>query len=198
VVRPVSGRIVIATHNAGKLREFQELLRFYPSEIVSAGSLGLPSPEETGTTFTENALLKARAAALATGNLALADDSGVCVTALNNQPGIYSARWAGANKNFRPAMQRIHDELANNPDRSAHFMCVLALVWPTGEQKIFEGRIDGTIVWPPRGDFGHGYDPIFIPQGDTRTFGEITDAEKNRISHRAKAAQKLIAFFQAH
>lgn len=184
--------LVIATHNAGKLREFQELLSPYVQNIISSASLHLPEPEETGTTFAENAILKAIAAAKASNYVALADDSGLCVTALNNQPGIYSARYAGPDKNFAHAMQRLHDELGGALDRSAHFICVLALAWPDGHTETLEGRVDGHIVWPPRGDKGHGYDPIFMPQGHTKTFGEMDADEKNAISHRAIAVRRLV------
>ncbi len=171
------------------------LLSPYVKKIVSAGELGLGEPEETGTTFTENALLKARAAVL-TGHPALADDSGLCVNALGGDPGLFSARWAGPNKNFPVAMQKIHDAIGPSPDRSAYFICVLALVWPDGRSECFEGRINGDIVWPPRGDKGHGYDPIFMPKGDTRNFAEMPEDEKNAISHRGLAVRKLIAFFE--
>jgi XTP/dITP diphosphohydrolase len=202
--------LIIATHNKGKLREFQTLLKPYAGRIVSAGDMKLPEPDETGLTFVDNALLKARAAAT-TGHTALADDSGLCVHALNNEPGIYSARWAGPDKNFPDAMKRIHEKLGDAADRSAHFICVLALVGPAcakpelrfgegrpdGRSELFEGRVDGTIVWPPRGMHGHGYDPVFMPQGETRTFAEMPEAEKNGISHRGKAVRKLIAFLEA-
>jgi XTP/dITP diphosphohydrolase len=186
-------RLVIATHNAGKLREFGTLLASCAKSIVSSGDLNLPEPEETGTTFAENAVLKATIAAKMADRVALADDSGLCVTALNNNPGIYSARWGGPEKDFNFAMKRIHDELGGALDRSAHFICVLALVWPDGYSETLEGRIEGHLVWPPRGDKGHGYDPIFVPMGHDRTFGEMDADEKNAISHRAIAVHKLIA-----
>ncbi len=190
-------RIIIATHNDGKLQEFAQLLRPYVSEIVSAGSLGLPSPEETGATFAENAILKAKAASLATGSLALADDSGLCVTALNGDPGIFSARWAEPKNNFAFAMQRIQNELGDATDRSAYFICVLALYWPDGRHKTIEGRIDGIIAPVPRGAQGHGYDPIFQPVSDDRTFAEMPEGEKNAISHRGIATRLLVEkFFQ--
>jgi XTP/dITP diphosphohydrolase len=185
--------LVIASHNSGKLREFKELLAPYVQTITSSGDLHLPEPEETGATFIENAVLKATIAAKLSDSVTLADDSGLCVTALNNQPGIYSARWGGPEKNFTLAMQRVHNELGDALDRSAHFICVLALAWPDGHHEILEGRVDGHIVWPPRGDKGHGYDPVFVPQGHDRTFGEMDAAEKNAISHRAIAVHKLIA-----
>lgn len=192
--RPFDGKdLVIATHNDGKLREFGDLLAPYAQIIKSSGDLKLPEPEETGTTFAENAVLKANLAAKLSNTVTLADDSGLCVTALNNQPGIYSARWGGPEKNFAMAMQRVHDELGGALDRSAHFICVLALAWPDGHHEILEGCIDGHIVWPPRGDKGHGYDPFFVPSGHDRTFAEMDTDEKNAISHRGIAVHKLIA-----
>ena len=185
-------RLVIATHNQGKLAEFRALLRDHVPEIISAGELGLPGPEETGTTFVENALLKAQAAAKAANCVALADDSGLCVTALNGDPGLYSARWAGPSKDFAMAMRKVHEALGNSADRSAYFIAVLALVWPDGRQEVFEGRSEGQIVWPPRGAQGHGYDPVFQPDGDARTFAEMLPAEKDAISHRAIALRKML------
>lgn len=189
--------LVIATHNPGKLTEFRALLRDHVPNIASAGELGLPEPEETGTTFVENALLKATAAAKASNRVALADDSGLCVTALQGDPGLYSARWAGPNKDFASAMRKVHEALGDNPDRSAYFIAVLALVWPDGRQEIFEGRSDGQIVWPPRGTHGHGYDPIFQPEGETRTFAEMPPGEKDAISHRGKALRSLLDHMQS-
>jgi non-canonical purine NTP pyrophosphatase (RdgB/HAM1 family) len=188
-------RLVVATHNQGKLREFRDLLAPYVDVVTSAGELGLPEPEETGMTFAENALLKARAAAQLSNSVALADDSGLCVTALEDAPGIYSARWAGPGKDFSVAMQRVHTELGSAKDRSAHFICVLALAWPDGTTETIEGRVDGHMVWPPRGHKGHGYDPVFVPQGESRTFAEMNEEEKNAISHRGLAVQKFIAQF---
>ena len=189
-------RLVIATHNPGKLKEFGSLLSPYIENIISAGDLGLPEPEETGTTFIANAILKATAAAKATESLALADDSGLCVTALHDEPGIYSARWAGPSKDFHPVMERIHKDLGSNPDRSAHFISVLALAWPDGHKEIFEGRVDGHIIWPPRGNEGHGYDPFFVPAGHKATFGEMNPEEKNALSHRAMAVRKLVSYLR--
>ncbi len=189
-------KLILATHNEGKLREFRELLTPYIETIVSAGMLNLPEPEETGATFTENALLKAKSAASLSGVVALADDSGLCVSALGGNPGIYSARWAGPNKDFLQAMTQVNKELGDPPDRSAYFICVLALVWPDGRQEIFEGRIDGDIVWPPQGNKGHGYDPIFRPKGEGRRFAEMDDAEKSAISHRGIATRKLLNFLR--
>jgi len=190
---PIPNRLVIATHNNGKLHEFRNLLGRYVPEIVSAGELGLPSPEETGTTFVENALLKAKAAAEATGCLALADDSGLCVTALGGDPGLYSARWA--QPDAAAGIARVQEALGDAVDRSAYFICVLALYWPDGHSEVIEGRIDGTIAAVPCGIYGHGYDPIFIPKDDTRTFAEMSDEEKNAISHRGRASQALVARF---
>jgi XTP/dITP diphosphohydrolase len=200
--RRLSGRIVAATHNPGKLREIRELLSLYGVDAVGAGALGLDEPEETGLTFRDNAVLKARAAARASGEAALADDSGLCVAALGGDPGIYSARWAGQAKDFGAAMTRIEKELlaaaAPRPWR-AHFISVLALAWPDGSLEVFEGRVDGELVFPPRGAKGFGYDPIFRPDGHSRTFGEMSSEEKHglpadgspALSHRARAFQKL-------
>lgn len=179
-------RLVLASHNKGKLVEFTALLAPYDIEVISAGELNLPEPEETATTFEGNAQLKALAAAKATGLPALADDSGLCVSALGGAPGIYSARWAGPEKDFPAAMKRIEDGIGGD-ERDAWFICVLALAFPDGSGKCFEGRIDGTIAPEPRGAAGHGYDPIFVPVGESRPFAEMTDAEKNAISHRARA-----------
>jgi len=188
-------KIVIATHNNGKLREFQELLLPYGVEIASAAQLGLVEPEETGSTFAENALIKAWAAAKAANCVALADDSGLCVNALEGKPGIYSARWAGEGKDFSLAMKRVHEELGGVQDRSAYFTCVLALAWPDGHSEIIEGRCEGEIVWPPRGDKGMGYDPVFVPAGEVRTFAEMGSEEKNARSHRGKALREFIDKF---
>lgn len=187
-------RIVVATHNPGKARELAEILenRF---DLVTAGQLGLAEPEETETTFEGNALLKARAAARASGLVALADDSGLSVTALDGAPGIYSARWAGETKDFTIAMARIEAELAasGSEDASAWFTCALAVAWPDGPAVVVEGRIDGDLTFPARGDRGFGYDPIFIPRGGVQTFGEMEPAKKDAMSHRAIAFAKLRA-----
>jgi XTP/dITP diphosphohydrolase len=201
--RRLEGRLVVATHNAGKLREMRELLAPYGINCVSAGELDLPEPEETGTTFEENALIKARAAAVATKLPAFADDSGLCVEALGGDPGVYSARWAGEAKDFAAAMAEVERQLVaaggTTPDkRRGFFVSVLALVWPDGHQEIFRGEVHGQIV-PPRGTAGFGYDPLFLPDGHTRTFGEMTSEEKHGIppdgstalSHRARAFQLL-------
>ena len=189
-------RLVLATHNAGKLREFARILGGHFTDMTTAGQLGLPEPDETGSTFTENALIKARAAFQATGDAVLADDSGLCVHALNGDPGLYSSRWGGPTKDFNIAMKRVEDALGDAKDRSAHFVAVLALITPDGKEHLFEGRIDGQMVWPPRGTHGHGYDPVFVPDGETRTFAEMDDAEKNAISHRAVAIGKLLAWLK--
>lgn len=189
---PLIPHLVLATHNPGKVKEISALLAGRVARFSSADSFDLPEPEETGASFAENALLKARAAAEKTGLPALADDSGLCVSALDGAPGIHSARWAGPDKDFAGAMARIHDELGANPDRRAAFVCVLALVRPDGTAATFEGRVEGAIIWPPRGAGGFGYDPFFVPEeGDGRSFAEMTPAEKRALSHRARAFAKL-------
>ena len=198
----LSGRIVAATHNKGKLAELNDLLAPRGLEVVGAGALGLAEPEETGDSFAANAALKARAAARVARLPALADDSGLCVEALDDAPGIYSARWAGEGKDFAGAMARIERELKARgapPPWRAHFISALALVWPDGRIEAFEGRVDGHLVFPPRGTSGFGYDPIFVPDGYERSFGEMTAQEKHglprdhslALSHRARAFQKL-------
>ena len=201
--RRLSGKVVIATNNSGKLREMRELLAPYGIEAVSAGELHLAEPDETGLTFIANAYIKAKAACDASGLPAFSDDSGLCVEALNGDPGIYSARWAGPEKDFSAAMAKIEAELAKKEakepsQRRAHFISALSIVWPDGEQIEVEGRVDGTLVWPPRGDAGFGYDPMFLPDGHTRTFGEMTSIEKHGLpplglglSHRARAFTML-------
>ncbi|HEX3536658.1 MAG TPA: RdgB/HAM1 family non-canonical purine NTP pyrophosphatase [Stellaceae bacterium] len=186
------GKLVIASHNPGKIVEIADLLSPFNVEAVGAGELGLPEPEETGTTFEENAELKARLAAEASGLPALADDSGLVVPALGGDPGIYSARWAGPDKDFRVAMERVQRELGDR-DRSANFVAVLALAWPDGHIENFRGEVYGRLTWPPRGTRGFGYDPIFIPDGYSETFGELDPGLKHRISHRARAFEKLVA-----
>ena len=191
-----AGKLVIASHNEGKVREIGDLLRPYGIETVSAAALDLPEPDETGTTFAANAELKARAAADLSGLPALADDSGLCVEALGGDPGIFSARWAGPSKDFGMAMRLVHDALAGiGPDagRDAHFVCALSLCWPDGHIETFEGRADGTLVWPPRGPHGFGYDAMFLPLGANQTYGEIDPDAKHAISHRADAFTKLTA-----
>jgi len=201
--RKIAGRLAIASHNGGKITELREMLAHYPIETISAAELKLPEPEETGKTFSDNARIKAEAAARASGLPALADDSGLAVDALGGEPGIYSARWAGADKNFNRAMEIIEQKLnalgATAPaQRKAHFIAALCVAWPDGHAEEFEGRIDGTIVWPPRGDKGFGYDPMFLPDGHARTFGEMASQEKHGLppngkglSHRARAFLKL-------
>lgn len=185
--------LVIATHNSGKLREIAALLSPYHVKCQSAGELGLPEPEETGASFAENALIKARAAALASGKPALADDSGLSVGALGGDPGIYSARWAGPEKNFTLAMNKVKDALAGRDNRKAAFICVLCLCWPDGHVENFEGRVEGRLTFPPRGEKGFGYDPIFIPDGHNMTFAEMDPDDKHTISHRADAFRQLVA-----
>jgi XTP/dITP diphosphohydrolase len=188
-----NGRLVIASHNAGKLREIADLVAPFGVDAVSAGSLGLPEPEETGTSFQANAELKALAAAEGASLPALADDSGLVVPALAGAPGIHSARWAGPERDFARAMARVEEELGESEDRSAYFLCALALAWPDGHRESFEGRVDGSLVWPPRGDRGFGYDPIFLPEGESLTFGEMAPARKHAMSHRARAFARLVA-----
>ena len=189
--RFAGGRLVIATHNPGKLAEIADLLAPFAVEAVSAGGLGLPEPEETGDSFEANAALKAHAAAQATGLPALADDSGLAVPALGGAPGIYSARWAGPDRDFALAMRRVEDELGNL-HRAAVFVAVLALAWPDRHVELFRGEVVGSLVWPPRGGRGFGYDPMFLPVGASATFGEMDPADKHRISHRARAFARLI------
>ncbi|MFT8808747.1 RdgB/HAM1 family non-canonical purine NTP pyrophosphatase [Gluconobacter sp.] len=186
-------KIVLASHNAGKLREFSTLLAASGITVVSAAELDLPEPEETEETFAGNAAIKALAAAQASGLPALADDSGFCVSALDNRPGVYSARWGGPTKDMQVAMERVHQEMGDTPDHRAFFVAALCLAWPDGETRTVQGECHGTVVWPPRGDHGHGYDPMFVPEGETRTFAEMTEAEKNAVSHRGRA---LTAFLK--
>jgi XTP/dITP diphosphohydrolase len=187
-------KLVVATHNPGKAKELVEVLegRF---TLVTAGELGLPEPEETESTFAGNALLKARAAAQASGLVALADDSGLSAAALGGQPGIYSARWAGPARDFTLAMRKVEERLeeSGSDDRAAWFTCALAVAWPDGPAVVVEGRVDGTLTFPPRGDKGFGYDPIFVPQDHDLTFGEIEPLTKDGMSHRARAFEKLKA-----
>jgi XTP/dITP diphosphohydrolase len=198
-----SGKLVIATHNSGKLKEIAALLAPYGVDCLSAGSLGLPEPPETGRTFVDNALIKARAAAEASGLPALADDSGLSVAALDGRPGVYTADWAErqwfegpAGRDWYMAMGKVEGMLqafgADTP-RDAWFSCVLALAWPDGGHMVYEGRADGTLTWPPRGPLGFGFDPVFVPTGRDQTFAELDPDEKHRISHRANAFAKLVA-----
>jgi XTP/dITP diphosphohydrolase len=196
------GKLVIASHNAGKVREIRALLEPFGIEPVSAGDLGLPEPEETGTTFAENALLKAHAAAKGSNLPALADDSGLCVAALDGAPGVYTADWAekqafegGPGRDWYMAMGKVEGKLAEqgpNVDRSAYFTCTLALAWPDGHEEVFEGRVHGTLAWPPRGTMGFGYDPVFVPLGHEHSFAELDPAAKHAMSHRADAFRKLV------
>jgi XTP/dITP diphosphohydrolase len=203
MARTITGRLVIATHNPGKLAEMRELLGFYGVEAVSADALGLPEPDETGTTFAANARIKAEAAARASSLPAFADDSGLVVDALDGAPGVYSARWAGPGKDFRHAMEKVEGMLRERdaftpPRRAAHFVSVLCVAWPDDHMEEFEGKVDGTLVWPPRGEKGFGYDPMFLPDGFDLTFGEMTREQKHGLppkgqglSHRARAFLKL-------
>lgn len=186
--------LVVASHNPGKVVEINDLLSRFSVNAVSASSLDLDEPEETGKTFVANAVLKAEAAATAANLPALADDSGLVVSALDGQPGIYSARWAGPGKDFGVAMKRVEAALqaSGSADRSAHFVCVLALAWPDGHVETFEGRVYGTLVWPARGDQGFGYDPVFVPDGFDITFGEMEPQRKHDMSHRAAAFAQLV------
>lgn len=201
--RPITGRLVIATHNPGKLAEMRELLAPYGIDAVSAGELGLAEPKETGKSFRANARIKAMAAARASGLPAFADDSGLVVDALGGEPGVHSARWAGPDKDFRVAMNEVQTRLmkvgAKTAERRrAHFVSALCVAWPDGHVEEFEASVDGTLVWPPRGTQGFGYDPMFLPDGETRTFGEMSSEEKHGLpprgrglSHRARAFLKL-------
>jgi len=186
-------RLLLASHNAGKLREIAELVAPHGIGVVSAAELGLPEPEETATDFVGNARIKALAGARGAGLPALADDSGFCVAALGGAPGVYSARWAGPSRDFAAAMARVNREMGDTPDRRAWFVCALCLAWPDGETATFVGRVDGEAVWPPRGEHGFGYDPMFLPAGSAQTFGEMAPAAKHAISHRARAFAQLLA-----
>jgi XTP/dITP diphosphohydrolase len=195
LIRLASGQsLVVASHNPGKVREIKDLLAPYALRALGAGELDLPEPEETGTSFAENAILKAEAAAKAGSMAALADDSGLAVAALDGKPGIYSARWAGPAKDFKIAMKRVEDEIRalGSHDSRAYFVCALALAAPGQATEVFEGRAYGSLTFPPRGDKGFGYDPIFVPEGYRFTFGEMDAEAKHRISHRAKAFEKFV------
>ena len=204
----ISGRLVIATHNAGKLKEISTLLAPHGVECISAGALGLSEPDETGKSFAENARIKARAAAQASQIVSLADDSGLCVAALDGRPGVYTADWAErqwfegspnkpwSGRDWYMAMGKVEGLLCEQGpqvDRSAWFACVLAIAWPDGESAVYEGRVDGSLIWPPRGKLGFGYDPVFVPAGSSLSFAEIDPEETHRISHRADAFAKLVA-----
>ena len=192
MTRRFEGKLVVASHNPGKVVEITALLAPFQVQLLDAAELGLAEPEETGKTFEENAALKAHAAAKTTGLAALADDSGLVVPELGGAPGIFSARWAGPTKDFSIAMARVHREL-DDKNRSASFVSVLSLVWPDGEEALFRGEIAGRLIWPPRGDNGFGYDPMFVPDGYSHTFGELPSETKYAIDHRARAFAKLVA-----
>ncbi|GAB6052473.1 RdgB/HAM1 family non-canonical purine NTP pyrophosphatase [Magnetospira thiophila] len=186
-------KLVIASHNKGKVREIAELLAPYDVEVISAGDLNLPEPEEDADSFLGNADIKARAAALASGLPSLSDDSGLAVEALGGQPGIHSARWAGPSKDFSIAMEKVEQALAGKTDRRAHFVCALVLCWPDGHAESFLGEVHGALTWPPRGEKGFGYDPVFIPNGYDLTFAEMDPQAKHAMSHRADAFRQLVA-----
>jgi XTP/dITP diphosphohydrolase len=185
-------KLVVASHNPGKVREIAELIAPFDIDAVSAAELDLAEPEETEATFAGNALIKARAAAQASGLPALADDSGLCVEALGGEPGVFSARWAGPRKDFAAAMGEVHERLGETADRRAHFTCALSVAWPDGHAEVFEGKVHGRLVWPPRGRRGFGYDPMFVPDGHEQTFGEMDPAQKHAMSHRARAFAKFV------
>ncbi|HMT13924.1 MAG TPA: RdgB/HAM1 family non-canonical purine NTP pyrophosphatase [Aestuariivirga sp.] len=190
-------RIVIATHNQGKLAEFRQLFAPHGIAVTSAGELGLPEPEETETTFRGNARIKALSALKGSGLVAVADDSGLAVEALDGAPGVYTADWAGPQRDWLSAMTKVNDLLAARDattagQRRAAFLCTLCVVWPDGEERFYEGRAPGHLIWPPRGAMGHGYDPVFVPEGETLTFGEMTADQKNALSHRARALAALM------
>ena len=188
--------LVLASHNKGKLKEFGKLLAGLVGEIKSAGELGLIEPPETGTTFVENAAMKAVTAMKATGLPCLSDDSGMSVNALGGDPGVYSADWAGPDKDFQKAMALVNDKLGDAEDRSAYFTSVLVLAYPDGRTEVFEGRVSGRVVWPPRGLEGFGYDPMFVPDTYDKSFGEMSAEEKHAISHRARAVEKFIQYLK--
>ncbi|MBO90076.1 MAG: non-canonical purine NTP pyrophosphatase, RdgB/HAM1 family [Rickettsiales bacterium] len=185
--------LIIASHNPGKVKEIDDLLKPYGVNVQSAIDLTLDEPEENGTTFAANAIIKSKAAAQAAHLPALADDSGLSVDALSGAPGIYSARWGGPEKDFDLAMRKVEEKLPQGVDRRARFVCALALSWPDGHTETFEGFVEGSLIWPPLGDLGFGYDPMFLPNGRTETFGQMDQAEKHKISHRAEAFRKLVA-----
>jgi XTP/dITP diphosphohydrolase len=195
--RPFTGdELVVATHNTGKLKELRELFGDRVKKLSAASDYGIEAPPETGTTFIENALIKAQTVAKATGKPALADDSGICIDALNGAPGVYSADWAeeeGQPRDFYKAMERAHREMGDKPSSlKAHFVSCLVLAWPDGHYEVVEGYAHGTVTWPPRGDKGFGYDPMFIPDGDSRTYGEMEQEEKNTTNHRAVSFKKML------
>jgi XTP/dITP diphosphohydrolase len=185
-------RLVLASHNKGKLREIEELMGPLGVDVVSAGALGLPEPEEDAPDFIGNARIKALAASRAAGLPALSDDSGFGVAAMDGAPGVFSARWAGPEKDFSSAMQRVWEGIGANPDRRAWFVCALCLGWPDGHTETFVGRVDGTAIWPPRGEKGFGYDPMFVPLGETESYGEMDQGRKHATSHRAAAFRQML------
>jgi XTP/dITP diphosphohydrolase len=190
-------KVLVATHNAGKLEEFRQILAPFNVTVVSAGEAGLTEPAETETTFEGNARIKAKAAMVGCGLITIADDSGLCVDALGGAPGVYTADWAGPTRDWMMAMRTVEEKLqavgAATPDkRSAQFMATLCVLWPDGHEEIFVGRVPGHLTWPPRGKLGHGYDPVFVPDGEVQTFGEMPHEKKNLLSHRAKALEKMV------
>jgi XTP/dITP diphosphohydrolase len=190
-------KVLIATHNKGKLEEFREILAPYGVSVLSAGELALPEPEETETTFEGNARIKAAAACDASGLATIADDSGLCVDALNGEPGVYTANWAGPSRDWMMAMRTVEEKLqsagATTPAmRGAQFMCTLCVRWPDGGERVYVGRVPGHLSWPPKGTFGHGYDPVFVPDGESVSFGEMSHEKKNSLSHRARAVALLV------
>jgi XTP/dITP diphosphohydrolase len=195
--RRLAGKVVLATHNAGKLKEMIDLLAPFGVEVVSSGQLGLAEPEENGTMFSENASIKAQAAARATGLPAIADDSGLCVDALDGAPGLFTADWAGSPRDFNRAMTRLEHELERRGHAAsgakAHFVSAIVVAWPDGREEVFEGRVFGALSYPPRGPEGFGYDPVFVPEGETASFGEMSMAEKKKHSHRARAIKAMTA-----
>ncbi len=190
-------KILIATHNKGKFDEFREILAPLGVSVVSAGELGLAEPAETETTFEGNARIKAGAAMAASGLVTIADDSGLCVDALDGAPGVYTADWAGPSRDWMMAMRNVEEKLhakdaTSREQRTASFVATLCVLWPDGHERIYVGRVPGHLAWPPRGVLGHGYDPVFVPEGETQTFGEMTHEKKNTLSHRARAVEKLL------
>jgi XTP/dITP diphosphohydrolase len=190
-------KVLIATHNAGKLEEFREILGPFGVVVVSAAELGLAEPAETEDTFEGNARIKAKAACAASGLVTISDDSGLCVDALAGAPGVYTADWAGPSRDWMMAMRTVEEKLqaagATTPEkRGAQFMCTLCVLWPDGEERFYVGRVPGHLSWPPRGAFGHGYDPVFVPQGERLSFGEMDHAKKNTLSHRARAVELMV------
>jgi XTP/dITP diphosphohydrolase len=191
------GKLVIATHNKGKLAEFRQLFALYGVQVTSAGELGLAEPKETETTFLGNARIKAQAAMKASGMVALSDDSGLCVDALNGDPGVYTADWAGPYRDWSLAMRLVEEKMqaagaVTTDQRAGSFNCTLVVLWPNGEERVFVGKAPGHLVWPPRGKLGHGYDPVFVPDGQDQTFGEMDTAKKNMLSHRGRAISQLL------